>query len=77
MKELYLLPILAHYYDIIVDIGVGVPGHGRDIFDDLNTTDKRFISMLNKILQLPGSQGYDYQMEVCTTKNKEDTIISK
>ena len=41
--ELYLPSILAHTYNIIIDCGVGSIGHGREIVDGLNDTDKWFI----------------------------------
>ena len=34
---LYLLPMLAHTYNIIIDCGVGALGHGREFVDGLNT----------------------------------------
>ena len=40
---LYLLSILAHRYNIIIDHGVGVPGHVREVVDGLNATEKRSI----------------------------------
>ena len=33
--------------------------HGRDVVDGLNDTNKSFISMLMKILQLPGVASYE------------------
>ena len=40
---LYLLSILSHAYNIVIDSGVGAPGHGKDIVDGLNAADKRFL----------------------------------
>ena len=33
---LYLLSMLAHAYNIIIDCGVGSPGHGIEVVDGLN-----------------------------------------
>ena len=44
--ELYVMSILDHAYYIIIDQGVGAPGHGQDVVDGLNATGKRSISML-------------------------------
>ena len=37
----YLLSMLAHSYNIIIYCGVGAPGHGREVFYGLNTTNKK------------------------------------
>ena len=33
---LYLLSMLAHVYNIIINCGVGAPGHGIEVVDGLN-----------------------------------------
>ena len=53
---LYLLSMLAHAYNIIIDCVVEKLGHGREVFDGLNATDKLFLLMLMKTVQLPGAQ---------------------
>ena len=40
---LYLLSILSHAYNIVIDSGVGAPVHGKDVVDGLNAADKRFL----------------------------------
>ena len=37
---LYLLSMLEHAYNIIVDCGVGAPGIGREVIDGMNPIDK-------------------------------------
>ena len=37
---LYLLSMLAHAYNIIIDRGVVAPGHGREFVHGLNNTEK-------------------------------------
>ena len=56
---LYLLSILSHAYIITIDRIIGATGNGQEIFDVLNTTEKRFISMLMENLQLTGYKLYD------------------
>ena len=68
--ELYLLSILTHAYDIIIDSGVGVPGHGQYIVDGIDATEKCFISMLMANLKSPGVKGYGDQMEMRTDTQK-------
>ena len=40
---LYLLSMLGHTYNIIIDHGFGAPGNVRDVVDILNDNDKRLI----------------------------------
>ena len=56
VTALYLISMLAHSYNIINDLGVGAPVHGREVYYGLNATYKWLISMLMKTVQLPGAQ---------------------
>ena len=38
---------------------VRVPGHGRDVVDSPNSTEKKFIYKLMENVQLPGVKGYN------------------
>jgi hypothetical protein len=40
---MYLLSILASTYGIVIDRAIGAPGHGKDIVDGLNATDKVYL----------------------------------
>jgi hypothetical protein len=40
---LYLLSLLASQKHVVIDRAIGAPGHGKDIVDGLNATDKRFL----------------------------------
>ena len=64
---MYLLSMLVHAYNIIIDIGVGAPGHDREVVSGFNANDKMFISMLTTTVQLPGAASYDSQMEIYTS----------
>ena len=52
---LYLLSMLAHAYNIIINCGVGEPGHGIEVVDRLSFTYKIFLSILLTNVQLPGA----------------------
>ena len=56
---LYVLSILAHAYNIIIDSGCGSLRHRREVVDGLNDTDKMFLSMLMTTLKLTGAEYYD------------------
>ena len=39
---MYLLSLISVRFNIVIDRVVGAPGHGKDIVDGLNATDKAF-----------------------------------
>ena len=55
MTALYLLSILAHKYNIIIDRVVGATGHGIEVVDGLNDTKNKILSMLMKPVQPTGA----------------------
>ena len=67
---------MVHAYDIIIDCGVGAPGHIREVADTFNANEKRFISMLTKKAQLPSAMEYETHMEMYTSTLKEDISLS-
>ena len=56
---LYLLSILSQSFNKIIDRGISVPGHVREVVDDLNDTNKSFIFYLMDTVQLPGGKCFD------------------
>eukprot|EP00957_Ditylum_brightwellii_P168781 12846778-Ditylum_brightwellii.AAC.1 len=42
-SSLYLIITICMKYDIVMDCAVGAPGHGKDMMDELNVVDKRFL----------------------------------
>ena len=68
---------MAHAYDIIIDCGVGAPGHGWDVIYGINAADKRFLFMLMENMQLTGAKGYDDHMAMKNTTQKEDVSLTK
>ena len=74
---LYLLSMLEHSYIIFIGRVSRLPGHRRIIFYYLNSTEKRFLSMVMKNVQLPGAASYDTQIEIHTSTQNYDMIISR
>ena len=64
---LYLLSMLSHEYNIIMDSGVGSLVHDREVVYGLNATYERFFSMLITTVQLHGAAAYDSQMVIHTS----------
>ena len=63
---LYLPSMLAHAYDIIIDHNVRYPGHGREVVDDFNSTEKRFLSIFMTTMKILDRAVYDAHMEIHT-----------
>ena len=75
MTGIYLLSMLANAYNIIINHGVGSTGHGREVVDGLDATDKKCLSMLMKNVQLPGASDYDSQMEIYTSTTNTNITL--
>ena len=73
---LYLLSMLAHACNIIIDRDVGTPGHLREVVGGLNANNKSFPSMLIKTVQLPGAAAYDSHMVIHTSTTNIDISSS-
>ena len=49
---LYLLSMVASTFGIVIDRGIGAPGHGKDVVDGLNACDKRYLrEVLNQMVK--------------------------
>ena len=72
---LYLLSIFTHVYNIIIDCGVVTSGYGREVVDGLNYTNKRFLSMLLKTVQLTGEKSYEPHMAMHTSTTNIDISL--
>ena len=74
---LYLLSMLAHAYNIIIDCGVGAPGHVREVVYGLNDNYKRLISMLMKTVQMTRAASYDSHMVIHTSTETIDISLAR
>ena len=69
----YLLSILAHAYNTIIDCGVGAPVHGRYV----NATNKRFLSVLIADVQLSGVEAYESHMAMHTSTANTNISLAR
>ena len=71
------MPVLIQCYLIIVNKVISAPGHGKEVVNGINDTDKRYIYQLMTNVQLPGSKTFDPHilMHSCTQKN--DASLAK
>ena len=52
----------SHVYNIVIDSGIGEPGHGKYVVDGFNDTGKMFLSILMTAVKLPGAPNNNSQM---------------
>ena len=69
---LYLLSMLAHSYNIIIDHVAGVIGHVREFFDRLIAT----YSLMTTV-KLPGSEAYYSHMEIHSSTANTDISLAR
>ena len=69
--------MFSHAYNIAVGCSIGAPVHGKDVVDDLNATEKRFLSMLMTTVKIPGAVTNDSQMVMLTSRSNTDISLSR
>ena len=68
---------MSQSYSVITDQGISAPGNDKEVVDGLNAVDKRYIYQLIFNGQLPGSNRFDYQMQMYTGNQKYDVSLAK
>ena len=68
---------MSQCYSIIIYRGISAPGHGKEVVVGLNENDKRFIYQLMSNVQLPGSNRFDYHMQIHTGNQNNDVSLAK
>ena len=62
---------------MIIGRSIGAPGHGREVVDIHNDTERRLILHLIATLQLTDSQMYDTQMVMNTSTQNSDVRLAQ
>ena len=76
--QIYLISVMSQTYYIIIDRGISAPEHGKEVVDELNAVDKRYIYQLMFKVQLPGSVIFDSQIKMHTgTENKDVSLAQE
>ena len=57
-SSLYLMSVMLQCYSVIIDCGISVPGHGKELVDGINDIGKWYIYQLISNIQLPGSKTF-------------------
>ena len=71
------MSVMYQCYYIIFDPGISAPGNSKEFVYGLNAVDKRYIYQLMSIFQLPGSNRFDSQMQMHTSKQNNDVSLAK
>ena len=71
------MSIFPQEFNIIIEHGISAPGHGREVVDSCDATEKQFIFNLMATVQLPGSQRVDIKMEMHTSTLTDDISLLK
>jgi hypothetical protein len=59
---IYLLSVLASAFDITIDRAIGAPGHGKDLVDGLNATDKMYLRKMMCMVGTPEANDSEKRM---------------
>ena len=69
--------MLSHAFSIIIDRGISVPGHDREVVVGPNELGENFIFRLTSSVKLPGANNYDTQMVICTVTCTSDVSLTR
>lgn len=65
-NAIYLLSVWAQTYHVVIDRAVGAPGHGKDIVDGINATDKRFLQKQMCMIGTPECNDDKFRIEAAS-----------
>ena len=71
------MSVMSQCYSIITDRGIIVPRNDREVVDELNAVDRRYIYELMLNVQIPGSIIFDSQIQMHSGTQKYDVSLSK
>ena len=74
---LYLVSVLSQRHSIIFDRGISAPGHVEEMFEGLNSIDKRYMYQLMSTVQLLGSKTFEKQILMHSYTPKNDVSRAK
>ena len=60
------MSVMSQCYSVIIDCGISVPRHGKEVVDGLNSVDKCYIYQLMYQVQFPGLVRFDSQIKIHT-----------
>ena len=76
-SAMYLMPVMAQCYSIIIDWGISETGNGKELVYGINAVDKSYIYQLMSKVQLPGSVIFYSQIKIHTGTENKDVSLAK
>ena len=71
------MSVLSQSHSIIFDRVISAPGHGKEVVNGLNATEKRYMYQLISTVQLPGSKTFDSHILMHSCTPKKDVSMAK
>ena len=71
------MSVMSQCYSIIIDPVIIATGNGKELVDGINDVDKPYIYQLMFIVQLPGSNRFDSQIQMHTGNQKYYVSLAK
>jgi hypothetical protein len=63
--------------NVIIDQAVGAPGHGKDVVDGLNATDKRYLKQKMSMVSTPEENDSNNRMSACSMVEEEGKSLAE
>jgi hypothetical protein len=74
---LFLLSLLAVLNNVTIDRAIGAPGHGKDVVDGLNATDKRYLKQKMSMISTPEENDSNNRMSACSMVEEEGKSLAE
>ena len=71
------MPVILQCYSVIINRGISATGHGKEVVDDHNDTDKQYIYKLMSNVQLKLSKTFDSQILMHYFTQNNDVSLDK
>ena len=68
---------MSQVYNTIIDHGVSVPGHAREVEYGFNSIGERFLLLIMSIVQLSGEKGFDMQNTMHYATHNDDVSLAQ
>ena len=69
--------VMPQFYSVIFDLGISVPGHGKEVVDGLISIENRYIYQLMSNVKLSGSKQFDSKIPMHSSTQNNDISMAK
>ena len=68
--SVYLMNLLSSSYGIITDLAINAPGHGKNVVNRLNATDKRYFKgKMELVVKLASNNSTNFEVILSASKD--------